>query len=220
MKGISGALERLESLIEKEVDVIETLHGDARSAVLRMTEDDPALKPLLARAHAYAVFPSVGKAAAVVGAAFGMGEVFQKESVIGYAAVAQLTIGVQLGGETFSQIVVFENKVALDRFKQGKTAFAANASAVLVKAGAAASARYERGVAVFVSPSGGMLLEAAVGGQKFFFRPAALGRLKKAPSVKPKSRGGRATPRRKPGNAGRASSKTAGARPRRPAKKK
>src|SRR3954468_4138192 len=125
MKGISGALARLESLVEREVDVIETLHGDAKAAVTQMTGDDPGLRPLLAKAHAYAVFPSVGKAAAVLGAAFGMGEGFQKESVIGYAAVAQLTVGVQIGGETFSEIVVFENKAALDRFKQGKTAFAA-----------------------------------------------------------------------------------------------
>ena len=72
-------------------------------------------------------------------------------------------------------------KVYAERFKAGKAAFAANASAVLVKAGAAASAGYERGAAVFVSPDGGMMLEAAIGAQKFIYRPAALGRTRHAP---------------------------------------
>ena len=185
-------LKRLASLVEKELTVIETLHGDAKAAVKRMADADPELRPLLDKAHGYAVFPSVGKAAAVVVGAFGMGEVFQGEHVVGYAAVAQLTVGVQLGGETFSQVVAFQSKPAMDRFKQGKLTFAANASAVLVKAGAAASARYEKGVAVFVSPSGGMLLEAAIGGQKLFYRPAVLGRVEKAPRVTPRSAGSQA----------------------------
>jgi lipid-binding SYLF domain-containing protein len=219
MKGITGALKRLESLAEKELDVLETLHGDAKAAVRRMGDADPGLRDLLARAHAYAVFPSVGKASAVLGAAFGTGEVFQKESTVGYAAVAQLTVGVQLGGETFSEIVAFENKAALDRFKRGKVAFAANASAVLVKAGAAATARFQRGVAVFVAPSGGMLLEAAVGAQKFFFRPAAIGRLKKGPALKPKSGGGHVRSGRNTARALRPS-KASRARSRRPAPKK
>ena len=148
-----------------------------------------------------------------------MGELFQQDNTIGYAAVAQLTVGVQLGGETFSEIIAFQRKAALDRFKQGKTAFAASASAVLVKAGAAASARYERGVAVFVSPAGGMLLEAAIGGQKFFYRPAAIGRLKKGPAVKRTPPGARPRSGRKTGNGRRPPSRAAGARRKSAAKK-
>ena len=217
---MASILTKLESLVEKELDVLETLHGDAKAAVRRMTDDDPGLRDLLARAHAYAVFPAVGKASAVLGVAYGMGEVFQKESTIGYAAVAQVTVGLQLGGETFSEIVAFEKESALDRFKLGKVAFAANASAVLVKAGAAATARFQRGVAVFVAPSGGMLLEAALGAQKFFFRPAAIGRLKKGPAVKAKSRRAGAASSRKTGSARRPVSKASSARPRKPASKK
>ena len=102
-----------------------------------------------------------------------------------------MTLGVQVGGQTFSEIVLFQDKAALDRFKAGRTSFAANASAVLVKAGAAASARYESGVAVFVAPEGGMMIEAAIGAQKFFFKPAAIGRMKTAPKPRkaPPARG-------------------------------
>jgi len=97
---------------------------------------------------------------------------FRKGQVHRPRTVSQLTLGVQLGGDTFSEVIVFENKQALDRFKQGKTAFAANASAVLVKAGAAAANNFNRGCAVFAYSEGGMLLELAIGGQRFKFKPA------------------------------------------------
>jgi hypothetical protein len=175
-KAVSSALNGLQ----KEITVLETLHGEAEAALRRMERENPGLRQMRKAAAGYAVFPSVGKATAVIGAAFGMGEVFEGDRLVGYAAVAQLTVGVQLGGQTLSELVLFESPGALRRFKAGKVAPAAAASAVLVKAGAGASAGYEKGVAVFVRPEGGMMLEAAVGAQKFFYRPAVLGRGTKA----------------------------------------
>jgi lipid-binding SYLF domain-containing protein len=169
------------SLAGKEAEALEELHAESRATVHRMAEEDPALQQMLDRAYAYAVFPSVGKATAGVGGAFGKGEVFRGGNLVGYAGLLQLTLGVQLGGQTFSEIVAFENTDAFDRFKAGRTAFAANASAVLVKAGAAASSNYTSGALVFVSSEGGMMLEAAIGAQKFFFKSAALGRTRSAP---------------------------------------
>jgi lipid-binding SYLF domain-containing protein len=173
---------KLFSAAETEAFVLETLHNDVRATVRRLEAIDPGLRALLERSYAYAVFPAVGKASAVVGGAYGKGEVFRGDKLIGYAAVVQLTLGVQLGGQTFTQVVAFESKEALDRFKRGTTAFAANASAVAVAAGAAASARFDRGAAVFVYADGGLMLEAAIGGQRLFFRPAVLGRTRKAPT--------------------------------------
>jgi hypothetical protein len=101
--------------------------------------------------------------------------------------VAQLTIGVQLGGDTFVEVVVFENKQALERFKRGRTALAANASAILIKSTASAAADFEKGGQVFVHSEGGMMLEAAIGGQHFAFRPAVMGRARLAPTALKKS---------------------------------
>ena len=171
------------SLLGKEKAALEELHEESKATVRRMTDDDPGLRGLLENAHAYAVFPSVGKATVVIGGAYGKGEVFQGNQLVGYAGLAQLTLGVQVGGQTFSEIVLFQDKAAFERFKAGRTAFAANASAVLVKAGAAKSARFEAGAAVFISTEGGMMLEAAIGMQKFIFKPAALGRTKSAPET-------------------------------------
>jgi hypothetical protein len=148
-----------------------TLDEDVQATLERLEEKDRGLKQFLKKAYGYAVFPSVGKAALVVGGSYGRGEVFERGKMIGVATVAQTTIGVQVGGETYSQIIAFESKETLDRFKKGKLAFAANASAVLVKAGAAAAANYEKGAVVFVYAEGGMLLELSIGGQKFKFKP-------------------------------------------------
>ena len=148
-----------------------TLDEDVQATLERLEEKDRGLKQFLKKAYGYAVFPSVGKAALVVGGSYGRGEVFERGKMIGMATVAQTTIGVQVGGETYSQIIAFESKETLDRFKKGKLAFAANASAVLVKAGAAAAANYEKGAVVFVYAEGGMLLELSIGGQKFKFKP-------------------------------------------------
>jgi lipid-binding SYLF domain-containing protein len=173
---VRRAASRVVKGVKKELSALDTLHPQALAALKRAERRDPGLKLFLKRSHGYAVFPSVGKAAAALGAAFGTGEVFERGKLVGYAGILQMTLGAQLGGQTFVEIIAFENEQSLDRFRRSRSALAANASAVMVKAGAAASADYEQGVAVFVQPQGGMMLEAAVGGQKFIFKPAVLGR--------------------------------------------
>ena len=186
-QSLKRAASKALSLADREVSALQTLHAESEATVRRMAERDPLLRKVLDDAYGYAVFPSVGKASAVVGAAFGKGEVFQGGGLVGYAGLVQVTVGVQLGGDTFSQIIAFKDKQAFDRFKSGRLAPAANASAVLVNAGAAASADYESGAIVFVSSEGGMLLEAAIGAQKFVFKPAVIGRTKASPATRKRS---------------------------------
>jgi len=147
-----------------------TIHDDVQAALKRLDSEAPGLKRELKKAYGYAVFPSVGKAALLLGGAWGRGEVYQRGKVIGYATIAQTTLGVQIGGDTFTEVLLFDSKESLERFKQGKTAFAANASAVLIKAGAAGTRDFEKGVKAYVHSEGGMLLEAAIGGQRFHFQ--------------------------------------------------
>ena len=92
--------------------------------------------------------------------------VYEQNQQIGYADVTQGSVGLQAGGQTYSELIVFENKEALDRFKKNQFEFGANASAVIAKTGAAANARFVNGVAVFVRPIAGAMAEAAVGGQR------------------------------------------------------
>ncbi len=129
-----------------------------------------ALKPYFKKARGYAVFPNIGKAGIGIGGARGKGEVFEKDEVIGSTSVTQLSIGLQLGGQAFSQIIFFKEKKDLERFTQGNFEFGASASAALITEGANASADYSDGVAVLTFSKGGLMYEASIGGQKFSFQ--------------------------------------------------
>ena len=128
-----------------------------------------SLKPYFKRARGYAVFPNVGKGGIGIGGARGSGEVFEKGEVIGKTTLTQVSIGFQLGGQAFSQIIFFKDKKSLERFTEGNFEFGASASAALISEGANASADYSDGVAVLTYSKGGLMYEASIGGQKFSY---------------------------------------------------
>ena len=106
-----------------------------------------------------------------IGGAHGKGQVFSRGEVIGRVSLSQGSIGFQLGGQSYSEIVFFQNKAAFDRFKNGNLKLAAQASAIAVTSGATAHAAYEKGVAVFTLGKKGLMFEASIGGQHFSFKP-------------------------------------------------
>ena len=128
-----------------------------------------SLKTYFKKARGYAVFPNVGKGGIGIGGARGKGEVFEKGKVIGSTSLTQVSIGFQLGGQAFSQIIFFKDKKSLERFTEGNFEFGASASAALISEGANASADYSDGVAVLTFSKGGLMYEASIGGQKFSY---------------------------------------------------
>jgi lipid-binding SYLF domain-containing protein len=148
------------------------LQSSAQRAIDNFKRDDASLQRFFDQAHAYVVFPEIAKGAVGIGAANGEGVVYQNGSVIGFGTMTQVTVGAQIGGQKYSEIVFIQDAPTLDRFKRGETKFAANASAVIAKSGAGASNDYSQGVAVFVRPISGAMAEAAIGGQSFTYRPA------------------------------------------------
>jgi lipid-binding SYLF domain-containing protein len=140
--------------------------------------------------YGYAVFPTIGKAGAVVGGAHGKGRVYEKGAYVGDTAMTQVTVGAQLGGQAYSQIIFFEDKRAFDQFTSGEFEFGAQVTAVAVTAGVSAqattggtgagrnvggdaakvSSSYRNGMAVFTLAKGGLMYEASVGGQKFSYK--------------------------------------------------
>jgi len=147
------------------------LTASAEDAIQTAKKADPGLQKFFDTAAGYAVFPSVGKGAIGVGGAYGRGTVYEAGKPVGYATLTQASIGLALGGQKYTELIFFENKAALDRFKSGSFAFAAQASAVAVKSGVSANAKYSDGVAVFTLGEAGLMYEASVGGQKFAFQP-------------------------------------------------
>jgi lipid-binding SYLF domain-containing protein len=141
--------------------------------------------------YGYAVFPTIGKGGLVVGAAHGSGRVYAQGKYVGDTSMTQLSVGLQLGGQAYSQIIFFQDKRSLDEFESGNFEFGADASAVAITAAAGASAgttganagasggkkdastagSYYKGMAVFTIVKGGAMYQATVAGQKFKYTP-------------------------------------------------
>lgn len=149
----------------------EIMAKDVEVAKLELQKTDPSIKKWFDTAQGYAIFPDIGKGGLIVGGAHGRGEVYEKGALIGWARMTQGTVGLQAGGQAYTEVIFFKDKTALDGFKQGNYEVSANASAVIATAGAGANAEYSHGVAIFVHVKGGLMAEASVGGQKFSFEP-------------------------------------------------
>lgn len=148
---------------------VEKIRADAREAKAEFLESDWRMEKHFNNAYGYVIFPNVGKGAIGIGGAAGNGVAYEGGREIGMAKLTQLSIGFQWGGQAYREVIFFQNKAAMDRFKQNKVEFAAQASAVAVTEGASADAKYEDGVMVFTMQKGGLMYEASVGGQKFKF---------------------------------------------------
>jgi lipid-binding SYLF domain-containing protein len=141
--------------------------------------------------YGYAVFPTIGKGGIGIGGAHGSGRVYEKGVHVGDTSMTQVTVGLQLGGQAYSQIIFFQDKRAFDEFTSGNFEFGAQATAVAITAGAQAQAGttgtgagasggqhdattvggYQKGMATFTVAKGGLMYEASIGGQKFSYKP-------------------------------------------------
>lgn len=147
------------------------LIAEAQATVEKFKRADPGLEKFFERSAGYVVLPNAGKGGLGVGAAHGEGVLFVKGKPVGKASMTQVTIGAVAGGQGFSEIIFFETVAAVTSFQRSEMKFAGQVSAVALKSGASANAKYQDGVAVFTATKGGLMLEAAVGGQKFSFEP-------------------------------------------------
>ena len=149
-----------------------------------------AVQPFFKKAYGHAVFPTIGKAGFGIGGSYGTGQVYQGGKVTGETSLIKATIGFQAGAQAFSEMIFFEDKRAYDEFTSGEFEFDAAASAVAITAGVQAKAgtegatagasagpatgaqaktSYHKGMVVFTHAKGGLMYEAALGGQKFSF---------------------------------------------------
>jgi len=143
----------------------------ALDTIAAFKKTDPGIDAFFNEAHGYAVFPEITKGAIGIGGAAGDGTVFEGGTAIGSSSMTQVTIGLQLGGETYSEVIFFKDKAALENFKHGNYEVAAGASAIAIKEGVSKTAGYDNGVAIFTMGIGGLMFEASVGGQKFSYQP-------------------------------------------------
>ena len=142
-------------------------------------------------AYGYAVFPTIVKGAIIVGGAHGDGRVYAKGKHVGNSSMTQGSLGLQIGGEGYSEIVFFQDERAFKEFTSGNFEFGAGAQAVAVTAAAQAGAstggasagasasnqnaatagNYYKGMATFTVVKGGLMAGVSIGGQKFSYTP-------------------------------------------------
>ena len=180
--GIALLFVSISASAEKFADALE----DFRAAT--------GTQAFFADAYGYAIFPTIGKGGIGIGGAYGKGRVYERNLYTGDTSMAQLSIGFQLGGQAYSQIVFFRDKDAHDEFASGNFEFGAEASAVALTLGAQAQAgttgasasgnesnsgdasgstQWAAGMAIFTLAKGGLMYEASIAGQKFNYKPAS-----------------------------------------------
>lgn len=148
--------------------------------------------PLFDTAYGYAVFPTIGRGGLGIGGAHGKGQVYKGGEVTGFTSLSDVTIGLQAGGQAYSQIIFFENEYAYNKFTGGNFEFEAAASAIAIQSGVSAQAataggasagassggsggsyasQYDSGMLVLTMGKGGLMYQATIGGQKYSFNP-------------------------------------------------
>jgi lipid-binding SYLF domain-containing protein len=143
----------------------------ATATLQDMVRMDASVDPVVRSGHGYAIFPEVVKAGLAIGGGHGQGVVYEQGQHVGFADLTLGSIGAQIGAQSFREIIVFQNKAAMDRFKLSPVDFTAGAAAMIMQQGAAANAQFIEGVAVLVQPITGAMAEATIGGQQFKFVP-------------------------------------------------
>jgi len=140
--------------------------ADAKDAKADFIRVDGLMNNLFNNAYGYVIFPNVGKGGIGIGGAAGNGVAYERGRMIGKAKMTQVTVGFQWGGQAYREVIFFESKAEMDRFKENKIEFSGQASAVAATAGASANVKYANGVMIFTQIKGGLMYEASVGGQK------------------------------------------------------
>ena len=182
----------LAAIIISALTFSNMARADSYSDTIGVFKKSPAVQPFFKSAYGYAVFPTIGKGGIGIGGAYGKGQVYKGGKVTGTTKLFKATIGFQLGGQAFSEMIFFQDKRAYDDFTGGNFEFDAAVSAVAITAGVQASVgsegktagasagpatgtqaktNYRKGMVVFVHAKGGLMYEAAIGGQKFSFEP-------------------------------------------------
>jgi len=169
--GVAGLMLVASGYARAEDQKTKETISEAKNTIATFKKADSGLSTFFESSAGYVVFPSVGKGGFIVGGAGGKGILFEGGLPVGGAKISQVTVGAQVGGQRYAEVIFFENPAAVAKFKKGDFSLAAQVSAVAAAEGASSNAKYSNGVAVFTVAENGLMAEASVGGQKLKFVP-------------------------------------------------
>lgn len=163
--GSGNLLSAQDSIAEYSVEIAE-----AERTRKEFLKTDPGLQGFFENSYGYAILPKIGKGGLIVGGAHGKGIVFENENPVGYTEMNQVTIGGQIGGKSYAEVIFFKTKAEYEVFTTGRFEVAVTLAAVALDKGVSNNLAYSDGVAIVTKDNGGLMAEATVGGQKFTYK--------------------------------------------------
>ena len=146
------------------------IDAGVETARKQCVEQIPGCKTAAGKAQGMLVFPDITKAAVGVGGSYGEGALLAGGKTEGYYSTAAASLGLQLGAETYAQIIMFMTPESLAAFRTSSGWEAgANAKVTMIDQGKAAnitSVMTEHPVLAFVFGQKGLMGELSVEGSK------------------------------------------------------
>ncbi len=164
---VAAAVVAITALVAVPAVAFEVDAKAVADAIAAFKTKQPASKKLFGSAYGYALYPTVTRGAFAIGGAYAEGGVYKGGKLIAKTSLTAISIGLGAGGESYSEVIFFQNKAAYDRFVEGKVEFGARANAVFLEQGVSGEPPYVDGVLILAQTKAGLMADASVGGQKF-----------------------------------------------------
>jgi hypothetical protein len=117
----NGSIDCCFGLGDHGLAGFNTAYADKYADTIDVFKKADAVKPFFENCYGYAVFPTIGKGGIGIGGAYGTGQVYAQGVPTGTVKMFKGTIGLQFGGQAFSQMIFFEDKRAFDEFTGGNS---------------------------------------------------------------------------------------------------
>ncbi len=139
-------------------------------ALAEFRDDIGGADEVLARAEGVLVFPLIRKAGFGVGGEYGQGALRINGSTVAYYSTAAASIGLQIGGQSRRQIIVFLDQGALDKFRSSdgwEIGVDASVAVITVGAGGAIdTTQLNQPIVAFVFDNKGLMYNLSLEGSK------------------------------------------------------
>lgn len=145
----------------------------AEQAIAVIREKRPDSGRFFDEAYGFSIFPKIIRIGLGFGGAYGRGLVVEGDEVIGSTSFRQFTSGIQAGARSFSMILFFKDRQALEYYKASERQFLGQAGLALATYGVAGTPAFNDGVAIFTVTRLGLMAEFTVSGARFTFEPNA-----------------------------------------------
>lgn len=159
--------------LRASADAAERMEIDAKAdaALARLYAENAAAKQLAGKAAGILVFPEITKVGFVVGGEGGKGALRVGGKSTSYYQLLSASIGLQAGAQTYSQVLMFMTKTALDGFVAAKGWEAGvDGSVTVIKSGATVggdTTTIDAPIVGFVFGEKGLMAAANIAGSKY-----------------------------------------------------